>query len=61
MEEDINSSYPEEIKKSEILFEKIPQLKEELGVDQEAIDQARAVVGDDYENIRIYVLANRSR
>jgi len=59
MEEELNSAYPEEIKKAEAGAEKIANLKEKVNVDQAAIDEARAAVGDDEDKIREYLINNR--
>ena len=59
MEEDLNSAYPEEIKKAEAGAEKIADLKEKVNVDQVAVDEARSAVGDDEDKIREYLINNR--
>ena len=58
MEENINSAYPEEIKKSEQSAE-LSELTEKVNVDQAAIDEAREAVGDDEDKIREYLVNNR--
>jgi hypothetical protein len=59
MEEELNSAYPEEIKKAEAEQESIEDLKEKVNVDQAAIDEARDAVGDDEDKIREYLINNR--
>lgn len=59
MEEELNSAYPEEIKKVEAEQEDISDLTNKVNVDQNAIDEARAAVGDDEDKIREYLINNR--
>jgi len=59
MEENINSDYPEEIKKAEAQSAELSELKNKENVDQAAIDEARAAVGDDVEKIREYLVNTR--
>lgn len=59
MEENVNSDYPEEIKKAEAQSAELSELKNKENVDQAAIDEARAAVGDDVEKIREYLVNTR--
>ena len=59
MEENINSEYPKEIKKAEAQSAELSELKNKENVDQAAIDEARAAVGDDVEKIREYLINTR--
>jgi hypothetical protein len=59
MEENVKSAYPEEIKKMEAQSEELSGLKDKVNVDQAAIDEARAAVGDDEGKIREYLVNNR--
>ena len=58
MEEELNSAYPENTGKSEESAE-LSDLKEKVNVDQAAIDEARAAVGDDEDKIKEYLINNR--
>ena len=58
MQDKLNSKYPENIKESEESA-KLSDLKEKVNVDQAAIDEARAAVGDDENKIREYLINNR--
>jgi len=59
MEEELNSAYPEEIKNTEAERKDISDLTDKVNVDQDAIDEARATVGDDEDKIREYLINNR--
>ncbi|SDZ80296.1 hypothetical protein [Pedobacter hartonius] len=59
MEENLNSAYPEEINKADAQRDALSELKEKVNVDQSAIDEARAAVGDDEDKIREYLINNR--
>lgn len=59
MEEELNSAYPEEIKKAEAGQQRISDLKDKVNVDQAAIEEARAAVGNDEDKIREYLINNR--
>jgi hypothetical protein len=52
MEDNINSAYPEEIKKADAQSEELSGLKDKVNVDQAAIDEAREAVGDDVEKTK---------
>jgi len=59
MEENINSSFPEEAKESQQQSPELSGLLDKVNVDQAAIDEARAAVGDDEEKIKEYLVNNR--
>lgn len=59
MEQELNSAFPEEIKKAEADSSQLDGLLNKVNVDQAAIDEARAAVGDDEEKIREYLINNR--
>jgi|GEM_PF-6768800 len=59
MEQELNSAFPEEIKKTEAERSQLDGLLDKVNVDQAAIDEARAAVGDDEEKIREYLINNR--
>jgi len=58
MEEELDNAYPEHTKKAEE-SEELSDLKEKVNVDQAAIDEARAAVGDDEDKIKEYLVNNR--
>ena len=59
MEEELNSAFPEEIKKAEVANSELDELLDKVNVDQAAIDEAREAVGDDEAKIKEYLINNR--
>lgn len=59
MEQELNSAFPEEIKKAEATGSELDGLLDKVNVDQAAIDEARAAVGNDEEKIKEYLINNR--
>lgn len=59
MEEELKSANPQKIKKVDADNEDVSDLKQKVNVDQAAIEEARAAVGNDEEKIREYLTNNR--
>jgi len=59
MEEELKSANPQKIKKVDADNEDVSDLKQKVNVDQAAIEEARATVGNDEEKIREYLTNNR--
>ena len=59
MEEELNSGYPEKFGGTAAEGKDVSDLTDKVNVDQAAIDEARATVGDDEDKIREYLINNR--
>jgi len=59
MEENISRAFPEEAKNSQEQSPKLSRLLDKVNVDQAAIDEARAALGDDEDKIKEYLVNNR--